>query len=59
MHFDYNDGNPPGFDWAYGAVSCRTLATAARHLTVHNPDSFEYFAEFMAYGICVPLSLKI
>ncbi|KAF8723459.1 hypothetical protein AX14_009243 [Amanita brunnescens Koide BX004] len=35
------------WDWAYGVVNCKALAIAARHLTVQNADSYEYFAEVM------------
>ena len=46
------------WDWAYGVVSCRTLAIAARHLAVNNADSFEYFAELMTYDICIQIFIK-
>ena len=39
-------------------VACRTLAIAARHLAAYNPDSFEYFAELMAYDIYDPLFIN-
>ena len=37
------------WDWGYGVVNCKMLASVAWTTAVKNADSFEYFAELMEY----------